>query len=31
MVIHSPKMIIGKKLRFRLESDGFIWIDENGV
>jgi hypothetical protein len=29
--IHSPKMQSGKKKRFRLENEGFVWITDDGV
>lgn len=31
VVIHSPKMQAGRRKRFRLENDGFVWITEDGV
>lgn len=30
-VIHSPKIQTGRKKRFRVENEGFIWITEDGV
>ncbi len=30
-VIHSPKIQTGRKKRFRVENEGFVWITEDGV